>query len=255
MLITKALTKNYSAAKTWSKRVKSGRKYYQLVGQIKNFLNQLSGNDVVDMLQCVLSKQDLSNLAQKYTNALSGIALHVNKRVKQKQKHYFIRPLRQANFKLKEVNDLGFECGKSLWNTCMDSSERLKGGRPSLSDDIKNNINTHMEHNSTEAANRIIRERIVGPNLPNVGIYKGVLKRDIEKRIIPVRNRLHTIRESKKIYDNIYEERNGKKIPYSTFLKYVQRKFKKPKGLSDLCKTFKISIILIIIVSYLIFLF
>jgi hypothetical protein len=235
MLVTKSLNRNYLTARNWSNRNKSGKNYYQLVNRIRNFLNLLSGNNVVDMLNCVLAKQDLANLSQKYTNALSGIAVHVNKRTKLKQRHYFIRPLRQANLTLKEIKEIGFKCGKSLWKTCLNKSERLEGGRPEIPETIKDGINNHMENVSSEAANRLIKERIVGPNLPNLGIYDGNIRSDIEKRLISVRNRFHTIRESKKLYDDIYEQVNGKKISYSTFLKYIQKKYKKPKGLSDLC--------------------
>jgi len=75
-------------------------------------------------------------ISQKYISALNGLANTVNKRVKTKQKHDFIRPLRQADLTLSNIKDLGFNCGKELWKNCHDERPRLQGGRPVLDDYI-----------------------------------------------------------------------------------------------------------------------
>ncbi len=119
-----------------------------------------------------------------------------------KQKHYYIRPLRQANLTLANIKDLGFNCGKDLWENCLDDRERLLGGRPIIDDKIQTDIENHMHSITNVAANRTIQQRIIGPYLPLHGEYNGIkkpkVKRLIEKKLdsSPI-SKLHIKRDEK----------------------------------------------------------
>jgi hypothetical protein len=171
-----------------------------------------------------------------------------------KNKHNFIRPLRSATLTLSQAKKLGFNCGKRLWINSVFDKERLPGGRPTLEQNIQNDINDHFESITYDAANRTIKERIIGPYLPLNGVYNGIkkpkIKRLIEKNLITVRNRRSTLREAKILFDDKHQNEYGRKIPFQTFRKYINKKYKKPKRLSDLCKTFNYNIFS---VSYLFF--
>ena len=91
MQIIRALNNQYTASKNWSQRNKTSSKFKILIFKIKRFLNLLSGNDLINMIKDILSEEELSILSHKYVNALNGLATYVNKRVKTKQKHHFIR--------------------------------------------------------------------------------------------------------------------------------------------------------------------
>jgi hypothetical protein len=242
MQITKVLNNQYAPGKKWSDRNKTSTKFKILVNKIRNFLDCLSGYDFMNMMRDVLLDQEKSLLSQKYFHALKGIAKSVNRRVELKRKHYFIRPLRLASLTLSNINELGFECGKELWKSCLDERERLPGGRPSLDDKIKSDIQKHFESISYEAANRTIQERVIGPYLPIHGRYNGIkkpkIKRLIEKNLITVRNRSSSLREAKMLFDDKHQNEYGRKIPYQTFIKYIHKKYKRPKRLTDLCKCF-----------------
>lgn len=240
MQIIRILNQQFLPAKNWSYRNKTSRKFKLLVLKIKGFLNLLSGNELVNMINDVLSEEEKIFLSQKYISALQGIARTVNKRINSKRKHYFIRPLRMATLTLSNIQELGFNCGKRLWKNCLDEKERLPGGRPTLSEKIQTDIENHFESITNVAANRTIQERVIGPYLPIHGKYHGIkkpkIKRLIEKNLITVRNRSTTLREAKVLFDEKHQNEYGRKLPFQTFIKYINKKYKRPKRLTDLCK-------------------
>jgi hypothetical protein len=244
MQITRVLNNQFVPAKNWNNRNKTSSKHKLLIRKIRNFLDMLSGYDMLSMLHDVLSTQERSSLCRKYVDALNGIAKTVNRRVEVKRKHYFIRPLRLAALTLSNINELGFECGKQLWKNCLSDNERLPGGRPRLDEKIQTDIENHFESITSIAANRTIQERVIGPYLPIQGKYSGIkkpkIKRLIEKNLITVRNRSSTLREAKMLFDNKHQNEYGRKLPFQTFIKYIHKKYKRPKRLSDLCKIFGI---------------
>jgi hypothetical protein len=192
------------------------------------------------MIRDILSEEELSVLSQKYVHALNGLANTVNNKVTTKQKHHFIRPLRQASFTLANIKELGFNCGKDLWKKCLDDRERLPGSRPIIDDNIQTDIENHMNSITNVAANGTIQQRIIGPYLPLHGEYNGIkkpkIKRLIEKNLIPVRYRNCTLRETKNLFDNKHQQEYGRKLPYQTLIKYIHKKYKRPKRLTDLCR-------------------
>jgi hypothetical protein len=199
------------------------------------------------MIKDILSDEELSILSQKYVQALNGLADTVNKRVKTKQKHNFIRPLRLANFTLANIKELGFHCGKQLWKNCLDERERLPGGRPIIDDKIQTDIENHMQLITSEAANRTIQQRVIGPYLPLHGQFNGrkkpKIKRLIENNLITVRYRNLSFRETKTLFDNKHQQEYGRKLPYQTLIKYIHKRYKRPKRMSDLCKELFIPLI------------
>ena len=48
---------------------------------------------------------------------------------KQKEKHPFARAIQNAGISRQEARELGFNIGKFLWRTCLDSSKRDVGGK------------------------------------------------------------------------------------------------------------------------------
>ncbi len=144
MQITRVLNKQFVPGKNWSNRNKTCSKFKILIHKIRNFLETLSGFDMLSMLQDILSAEERFSLSLKYVHVLKGIAKTVNRRVEVKQKHHFIRPLRLAALTLSNVNELGFECGKQLWKNCLFDHERLPGGRPRLDEKIQNDIENHF---------------------------------------------------------------------------------------------------------------
>jgi len=225
MQIIRILNQEFLPAKNWSNRNKTSTKFKLLIHKIKGFLNLLSGNELVNMIIDVLSEEEKLILSQKYISALQGIAKTVNNRVKPKKKHYFKKPLRLATLTLSNIQELGFNCGKRLWKNCLDENERLPGGRPTLSENIQTDIENHFESITNVAANRTIQERVIGPYLPIFGRYHGVkkpkIKRLIEKNLITVRNRSTSLREAKFLFDDKHHNVYGRKLPFQTFIKYI----------------------------------
>ena len=110
----------------WKERNKKSGNFNKLIKRIRNFMVQISGNDLISMLLDILNKGDKEILFQKYIKALNGISVYANKS-KQKNKHHFIRPLRRAEMSLNDVKNIGFNCSKGLWKSCLNECERNLG--------------------------------------------------------------------------------------------------------------------------------
>ena len=94
-----------------------------------------------------------------------------------------------------------------MWTSCLNINDRNQGGRPEISLLKVKQINDHLEKNSTVAANRFLKKLKVCAN------YRHL-----------------SLRES---YQTM---RNKEDVSYSTFYKKIQKKYKKPHRLSDLCR-------------------
>ncbi len=101
MLVTKILNNRYTPAKRWSTR-RNASSFLQLKLKIRNILNLLSGNDIINMLKSVLNREELYEISKIFVDSLKRIAENVNSKIKFKQKHKFIRPLRLAGLKKKK---------------------------------------------------------------------------------------------------------------------------------------------------------
>jgi hypothetical protein len=78
MQILRVLNNQYNAGKNWSQRNKTSSKFKILIRKIKNFLNFMSGYDLLNMIKDLLSEEEIMNISQKYVSALNGLANTVN---------------------------------------------------------------------------------------------------------------------------------------------------------------------------------
>jgi hypothetical protein len=205
--------------------------------RILRFLRAVSGNDLSEMLKDVLDKRTMRSLQEKYLSALTNISNAVNdpKLVKIKSKHNFIRPLRLAGISLPDAREIGFECGKELWKSCLDINDRNLGGRSRKSDLFIDEVKHHMEELSNIGSNRSVRMPVYADRDPFV-IFK---KKKIFDTYENVRYRQTTLKEA---YRKFIEPNNQlstdlirQNAKFSTFYKYIDNRFKKPFRLTDLC--------------------
>jgi hypothetical protein len=220
----------------WSRRRQNTGNFYNVKNKIRTILNKLSGNEIVNMLKDLLNKEELHSLASKYVNVLSEYSTHINENIKMKEKHNFIRPLRNNGFRLNEIKEMGFNCGDVLWQTCLNRNARNKGGRPMLDIAIRNSIEEFLESKTSIAANYMIDKKVGMPLRVQAPIRKIRNRRNkrFAYKTIPVnvRNLDITKKYANLQYNNQTE---GKKLSYSTFIKYIDSKYKKIRRYTDLC--------------------
>ena len=193
------------------------------------------------MISDILTKREKINLAKKYKEALSGLGEVINNSVTPKKKHSYIYPLRKAGISRQEAKNLGFKFSKHLWKSCTSTNFRNPGGRPAITDTLKNEIAKHLSTQSVSeiAANRLIKQRISGPRNLNEEFRNNDPKtwskqlEKIEMDLIPVYNRKISIQESYNTFTDSYFD---EAIKFSTFKKYMPKEFKKPFRKTDLCE-------------------
>lgn len=240
MEVTQILNQDYRPAPEWSRRNKNTGCFYRLKQKVKHLLICLSGNDICAMIKDILTSNELREVSSNYVIALKKMSKAVNDKTitKSKQKHYFIRPLRDSGLHLQEVKELGFKCSWDLWKSCKNSNARQLGGARKIPDKIIKEINKHMEGLSEIAANR--STKIIEYEKRNpVVLYK---KKKKSERYVSAMYRQTTLQDSFKkfiefsqtIEDELKIRR--KNLKFSTFYKYVDKRFKKPFKLTDLCQ-------------------
>jgi hypothetical protein len=239
MSVTRILLNAYNFATRWSDRENTTGYFKILKQRVRRFLISLSGDDVSSMLSDVLTKEEISNVASKYVNALRYISEAVNNNsiIKPKKRHHIIRPLRLAGITKREVNELGFRCGKKLWKSCLNRNERNLAGRPRLPLILVNEIKEHMQSLSNIASNRSVIIRTFADRNPTL-YYK---KKTIRKQYVSARYRETTLNDAFKqfkekaqdINDDLRERRLS--IPLSTFKYKIDSRYKTPFRLTDLC--------------------
>lgn len=187
------------------------------------------------MLKDVLSNQEKEEIMEeKYKKALLNFSL-IYKNTKSKNKHPFIRALKQAGFTKKECLSFNFKCGKKLWKSCMKTSDRdlgldnyfliflfkivitnyhNLGGQPKISKDLAMAVNHHMKNVSQIASNRTVM----------------VIDSNKIKQNIPVRYSNISWIEAYKSFSYRNE------LSFSTFYKYIDKIYKKPHRKTDLCQ-------------------
>ncbi len=167
---SRILTRNYRpVTKKWT--VQSATYKNRIKNRLANFLQSLSGNDVPAMLVDCLNGKTLNECPTKYKDALNRMSYAVNNKIKQKSKHNFIRPLREAKLTHNEVLELGFQCGTWLWEKCLSNHARHLGGKPSLSEKNPEEvaiIREHMESIANEASNRSVQVKVYERRDPTV---------------------------------------------------------------------------------------
>ena len=186
------------------------------------------------MLIDILKKGDKEILFQKYIKALNGISVYANKS-KQKNKHHFIRPLRRAEMSLNDVKNIGFNCSKGLWKSCLNECERNLGGRKLVPYNLVIELHEHMKTISEISAYRPYVSRRFNQRFPTIA-YKKIT---ISKTIKYVSHRQTTFKGAFLQYKNInfnkaYNPEN-KKMRFNSFYKYARFQYKKPFRPTDLC--------------------
>lgn len=152
----------YCNIKKWSERNDLSHKS-SLIRDLRFILHKISGSDTINMLNDIMHQIEKDEeihrreFHEEYTfyfylnqifytkfylfiifrekifynhrfkQALTLLSRPFNKFVKQKQKHFFIRPLKESGLKYNQAKILGFQFSKHIWATCMDSRERNKG--------------------------------------------------------------------------------------------------------------------------------
>lgn len=119
----------------------------------------------------------------------------------------------------------------------MDERERLPGSRPAIPLTIINDIEKYMNENTYSASNRIIKRRAIGPYLPEFSSHNNS-NENPDKRHKTYKN-IDTVKYYTQSITNArysFLQLNKKySISLSTFRKYMQKKYKRPKRISDLC--------------------
>jgi hypothetical protein len=234
MEVTRIVKQNYTKASKWTVRSKTSGSFYRLKKHIRNFLEHLSGGEIVEMMKDVLEIHEIKQLDAKAVSALKSISQAVNNRniTKPYHKHHFIRPLRTVGMSLNDAHELGFECGSLEWQNCLDESERKLGGRPCTDRMIIEEINTHMESLSNTASCKTVK---IGKYAERISTELHKPKR-IDTTYEAVRYRQTTIKEAWKLFiERRQHDKKMKSIPFTTFYKKIDKRFKKPFQLTDLC--------------------
>jgi hypothetical protein len=252
---TSVLYKNFRVAPTkWSNRNKSSQGYKKIKEKINNFLRCVSGNDVSSMLSDVLEERLIYQIQSKYKQALVNISDSVNKKIKKKNQHNFIRPLRKAKLTKTQSKELGFKFGNFLWQSCLDESDRHLGGKPALDPAEVAKINHFMEGLSTPAANRTAIVKVYEPRPPSVPFKKKILNKTATQRqpalycstsITEAYLRYRALNEEEADDSDSDEIVPNKIISQVTFENYVEERFKKAKKSTDVCNFCEFSKILI----------
>jgi hypothetical protein len=224
--------------KKWSERRSSAMKSNSF-RKIMNLLVFLTGNDIKGFLSTLFDHKDFQEETRtKERTALELILEQLNKRIKPKKKHYFLRILKSL-FSFNECKRLKFKFSKHLWRTCLDERERKPGGRPRIPEELQDNISDYLIRNSEISSSRTtttcfgkrlsllkendVKKIIAGPKIEN----QSVNTRYLNNSKISLFQRFPFI------------ERNfrGRFFPCRrTWYNYIAKSFKKSRRLTDLCK-------------------
>ena len=213
----------------------------KVLKNIIELLTYISGNDLENFINSLLTKLSPKKVFSKDRVALTNIIKHLNLRVKPKQKHYYLKAIRCAGFIRRfDVKKLGFKFSSWLWDKCLESRERNLGGRPNIGNLMISNITKHLEDFSEIAGSRTTTQFIKAPRLrkPNGTIYTK--KFDSQKIIENSRYMNISIMDAYKCFGYLENKEREPGIfslapCLRTFHYYVNRKFKKPRQLLDLC--------------------
>ena len=148
--------------------------------------------------------EQITELASKHTRALRLFS-EIFKNKKQKSKFKYIAPIKLAGFSRKQAELLHFYTNNWMWKHCIDPNKRNKGGRPAIDNNTIRKLNIHIEKNSTVASNRFLKNECA--------FYRHC-----------------AIKTEYETFSMKY------KLSYSSFYKYMQKKYKKSHRLTDLCE-------------------
>lgn len=196
--------------KPWSLRSgyrmkKYGGSHAKLINDIRKVLKLLSGNEIIPMLNQVLTIDQKKQLLPSYEKALREYSFMFNQ-ANPKYKYMYLNPIRKAGVSINDAKKLGFKTNFFTWKSCLNMNSRKKGGRKAISNSIKREMFLHLQSNSSIAANRMLK--------------RG------NKQVRYLNNPVNHV------YNNFH--RNNE-ISLSTFYKYVGPEFKTATRFSDLC--------------------
>jgi hypothetical protein len=191
----------------WNKRKKSDPSIFRTIRLLRKLLQIVSGNNRSSLFEDILTDKCKNTLFGKYKVALRNYASLFNSTT-QKRRHWLLKPMKKAKISVSECKLLGFKATYYMYNHCDDSKERDKGGRNSINSVLKRNIELHME------------------TISFVSPYRWLKKQNSNVFV-----RQTTITEA---YD-LFKEKFGNSLSFTTFYKNVNEKFKKPYNLTDLC--------------------
>jgi hypothetical protein len=196
-------------------------------------LDFIAGGDLHSFLTDLFKNRKL-NLSEfsRETIALKKLSYQLNKRVKPKNKHFFIKCLRKSNFSRMECTKLGFKFSKHLWSTCLINEDRDVGGRYSYCKNYKERINKFLEENSEISASRTttIFNKNIKLNKPN----GTPVKEKNTKTVVNSRYINNSMNELHKLF--VTQLDDDPKPSKTSFLKYSEKIFKKARRKTDICK-------------------
>lgn len=136
---------------------------------------------------------------------------------------------------LNDVKNIGFNCSKHLWKTCLNERDRNLGGRKLMPYNLVLELHEHMKTISEISAYRPYVFRRFNRRIPTI-VYK---KRTISKAIKYVRHRQTTFRDAflqhkTTKFNKIYNPENMK-MKFNSFYKYARFQYRKPFRPTDLC--------------------
>jgi hypothetical protein len=227
--------------KKWSERKSMAMKAKSLENIMK-ILEFLTGNDVKSMMRSLLSNKHYNTFinSSKERKALKEIIKHLNKRIKPKNKHFYLKSLRR-HFSKKHCKTLGFKFSRHLWRSCLNSKERDPGGAPRIPDFLTESIFHHLEEQSEISSSRTTSFFQKRPLMNKANGVKVKIQGPLPTEIKFYENTRFLKDTSNEIYKKFplrEKKPNGSNVPSrSTFYNYFKlfKKFKRQRHLADLC--------------------
>jgi hypothetical protein len=181
----------------WRNRISPESKI-RVLTKILKILKFLSGNDIYFLFHDLFRYS--KTFQRKYfasvsreSKALKLIIKKLNVRIKPKNKHHYLRALRRSGFSFEETKYLGYNASNHLWKACLDRRERKLGGRPQLSQNIKNAINLYLENNSDPSSYKIATQIEKNPLIMKKNEVKLIPKPQSKREIVKCRFLNNTI--------------------------------------------------------------
>ena len=124
--LTFFLNSNFPLMKNWQERRFKNEGYHnKLLKDVRHVLRIISGDNIVAMLNCVLTKNEIEALTSNYRTAIKNIN-QISDQILPNKKYLLIRSLKQAKLSRNEARRLNFKFSNRLWKTCSNTTQRYK---------------------------------------------------------------------------------------------------------------------------------
>ena len=157
MRISSIFDLEFTPEKPWSQRRINNHRV-ELINNIRKILTIFAGNELTNLLRDLIMPDDMKFVATKYYNGLQRLSRPINF-IKTKNKHYFFRELKLAKFTRRELLEMNYKIGKELWSSCKRTHQRLIGGRPSITEETVELVNSTMEKLSSYSSFKCVQVR------------------------------------------------------------------------------------------------